>query len=93
MNEDRLEISISDLESFAENRVWRLLVQAAISRTNEEVERIIGTSAFKDPDVISRGQGYIEGMNFMIDYPAVLKEQLEYQQQEETWKDGNRERD
>lgn len=88
MSEEKLEISISELENFAENRIWRLIVQAAISRSNEEVEAILMASAFKDPDAISRSQGYISGMNFIIDYPAVLKEQLEYQQQEEKWKDG-----
>lgn len=93
MSEDRLEISISELESFAENHIWKLLVKAAIDRTNEEVESILSKSAFSVPDEISRSQGIVAGMNFLIDYPAMLKEQLEYQKQEETWKDGNRERD
>lgn len=83
-----IDINLRELEHFVDNRVWKIIIQAAIDRTNDEVNNLMQKNAFQEPDAISKSQGCIEGMNFLVDYPAILKEQLEYKQKEEGMKDG-----
>lgn len=80
---DKLDISISELENFVQNRIWKLLVQSAIDRTNEKMTANNVIDPFKEPTQLSRNQGFIEAMEFIVDYPAILKEQVEYDQREE----------
>lgn len=87
---EKIEVSIHDLETFVENRVWKVLISAAIKATDEQVDIMIGTSAFKDPDVISKAQGFIAGLSFLIDYPAVLKTEIEFERTKEERKNERR---
>lgn len=85
---EKLDISVSELENFVQGRVWRVIVQAVVDRTNEKM----GELCVLDPNAcatdIARNQGFVEALSFVIDYPAILREQVEYEQKEEERKNG-----
>ena len=83
MSEEKLELAISDLENFVSNRVWKVIVQTIISRTNEKMEENISIDPFKEPTQIARNQGFVDAMSFIVDLPAVMKEQVEFDNREE----------
>lgn len=80
---EEITINKSDLESFVQNRVWKVLVQAIVDRTNDKMGENITIDPFKDPTTIARNQGYIDALSFVIDYPAVLMEQIEFEKKKE----------
>jgi len=86
----REELSISELENFVESRIWKAIVQFSIKVLDDKINMLITTDAFKEPALISKEQGFIEGIQQLIDYPAILKEQIEYEQQEEKWKEDGK---
>ena len=91
MEDNIKDMSLSELESFVETRIWRLMIKAAVDAVSSKMEANNQIDPFKDPTTICRNQGYIEGLNFLIDYPAVLKEQVEYERkkdEKEEKKDG-----
>lgn len=91
MPEARLEIARHEVEEFVQTRVWKAIVKMAIEQTGAASDANNGIDPFKDPTAICRNQGLIEGMGKIIDYPAVLLEQIEYEKRnkEEEKEDAN----
>lgn len=91
MPEARLEIARHEVEEFVQTRVWKAIVKMAIEQTGAASDANNGIDPFKDPTAICRNQGLIEGMGKIIDYPAVLLEQIEYEKRnkEEDKEDAN----
>lgn len=82
MNEKET-LNKSDIENFVQNRVWKRLVQALIDRTNDKMEDNNIVDPFKEPTRIARNQGVVDGLSFVLDFPAILLEQIEYENREE----------
>jgi hypothetical protein len=82
------EINISDLERFAEDRIWREIIQYAIGQIDNKVSELMTTDPITDAATICRAQGFIDGLNAIVDYPAILKEQVEYDMKEEERKNA-----
>lgn len=86
--EEKVDITISELENFVGSRLWRVLVQAMLARTNEKYERLVTLDPSKEATELARAQGFIEGLSYIMDYPALLKEQIEYERTEEERKNA-----
>lgn len=80
---ERLEITVSELEDFVNTRVWRILVQAMIDATHNKYADLATLDPVQQPVEMARAQGYMQGLGWIMDYPALLKEQIEYEQNEE----------
>lgn len=93
MPEAKLEIARHEVEDFVQTRVWKAIVKMAIEQTGAASDANNGIDPFKDPTAICRNQGLIEGMGKIIDYPAVLLEQIQYEkkttEKEEEIEDAN----
>lgn len=87
MNDKKLDIAVSELENFVQGRVWRIIVAALTDRVGEKMEENNVLDPFNEPVKIARNQGFVEAMAFVVDYPAILKEQVEFENREEK-KDG-----
>ena len=63
----------------------------AIEQTGAASDANNGIDPFKDPTAICRNQGLIEGMGKIVDYPAVLLNEIEYEKRikEEDKEDAN----
>ncbi len=80
---EKLDIAISELENFVQSRIWKVLIQAMVDRTNEKIGETITLDPVEKPTQIARNQGFIEALSFIVDYPAILKEQVEFENREE----------
>ena len=76
---EEIEFGVNEIEEFVQHRVWRYLVQAAVSRVDEKMVANNSIDPFKDPTAICRNQGFIEGLGYIVDLPSILKEDTEYE--------------
>ena len=76
---EKIDINKSELEHFVGGRVWKIIVQATIDGVNEKMASILALDPCQEPTQIARCQGYIEALGFIVDYPAILAEQIEYE--------------
>jgi len=83
MSEKELDLSKSEIENFVNNRVWRALVQDIISWTNDKMLDNNVVDPVKEPTRIARNQGYVEALSGIVDYPAILLEQVEFNEKKE----------
>ena len=83
MSEKEIEFSKSEIENFVNNRVWRALVQDIISWTNDKMLDNNVVDPVKEPTRIARNQGYVEALSGIVDYPAILLEQVEFNEKKE----------
>ena len=87
----KLEFVKHEIEDFIKSRVWRHIVAIIVERTSSLMESNNQIDPFKDPSTICRNQGMIAGFGEVIDLPAVMAEQIEYEKniKEEEKKDGS----
>jgi len=83
MSEKELDFSKSEIENFVNNRIWRALVQDIIGWTNDKMVDNNVVDPFKEPTRIARNQGYVEALSGIVDYPAILLEQVEFNEKKE----------
>lgn len=77
-----MSLYISELENFVNNKIWQAIVQMTIDRTNTAVDTILTTDPVQEPAKIATLQGYIKALAEVVDFPAILKEQVEYEEKE-----------
>jgi len=79
MKEDINEFSMNELEEFIQHRVWKAIVKDSIDQMNAKMEENNDIDPFKDPTTICRNQGFMRGIGHIVDFPAILREQVEYE--------------
>jgi len=75
----KLELARHEIEDFVKGRVWRAIVAIIVERTATLTEENNKIDPFKDPTAICRNQGMVAGMGEIVDLPAVLLEQVEFE--------------
>jgi hypothetical protein len=77
------DLSITEIEHFVESRVWKMIVEQSLTMVSTAMEENNNTDPFKDPSKICRNQGIVEAAGRIVDYPAILKEQVEFEIKQE----------
>jgi hypothetical protein len=83
MSSNDREFTIGELESFVENRIWKAIVTMAVNKSNDIADEIFQLDPLQEATRISRLQGSVKALSDVLDYPALLKEQIEYEQRGE----------
>jgi len=85
MTEDleKREFARHEIEDFVKSRMWRAIVATMVSRTSGLMEDNNRLDPFKEPSQICRNQGIIAGIGEIIDLPAVMLEQTEFDKAKE----------
>lgn len=81
--EKKEDLSQHEIESFVRSRVWRALVSLAVEQTGNRSEENNVLDPLIQPSRISKNQGFIEGIGWCIDQPAILLESVEYERKKE----------
>lgn len=74
----KLEFTRHEIEDFVRSRVWKYLVATILDRTSSLMEDNNKLDPFIQPSLICKNQGMIAGFGEVIDLPAVMVEQIEY---------------
>ncbi len=80
---DKLELEVSEVQSFVKSRVWLQIVKDVMgtalmaSEDNDQIDPISGATK------ISRNQGKIEMAKVMVDLPGTYVEEIESQKKKE----------
>lgn len=87
----KLEFVRHEVEDFVNSRMWKYIVATVVDRTSGLMEDNNKLDPFTQPSQICRNQGMIAGFGEVIDLPAVMAEQIEYEKniKEEEKKDGS----
>ena len=90
MDRDRPEskVTLSELEFFVQLRMWKVVVEDALSSALIASEENDVLDPIQEPSKISRNQGKIEALKWVVDLPRIMREQLELERREEKEKDG-----
>ena len=86
-----LEIASHEVEEFVQGRVWKYILATILARVNTLMEENNQIDPFHNPSGIARNQGIITGMGEIVDLPAIIMEQIEYDKKvkKEEKEDGN----
>lgn len=83
MEERALDLELSEIESFVNNRVWKVIVEDALSRALLLSEDNDMLNPLESPYEISVSQGEIKALKWIVSLPSVLAEQVEELKKEE----------
>uniref|UniRef100_A0A6M3KSP9 Uncharacterized protein n=1 Tax=viral metagenome TaxID=1070528 RepID=A0A6M3KSP9_9ZZZZ len=75
----KLEFIRSEVEEFVNTRMWKYIVATIVERTSSLMEKNNQIDPFTDPTSICRNQGMIAGLGEIVDLPAVMVEQIEFE--------------
>ncbi len=86
------KFSRRELEEFVSHKVWKYIITTSIERTSQLSEDNNSINPFTEPSRIARNQGMLMGIGEIIDIPALLAEQIEFEsnkrKEEEMEEDG-----
>ena len=86
-----IQLTRTDLEEFVKMKVWKYFISYMVDRTDKLMGENNHADPFKDPTAICRNQGLIAGLGEIIDLPAILAEQIDFDsktKKKEDKKDG-----
>lgn len=90
MEERHLDIEVSEVESFVNNRVWKVIVEDAMTRglllseDNDMLDPLVKASQ------ISINQGEIRALKWVVSLPTILVEEIKEIKLEEKEKKDDR---
>jgi len=73
------EFTRSEVEDFVNTRMWKYIIATVVERTSSLMESNNQVDPFTDPTSICRNQGMIAGLGEIVDLPATLVEQIEFE--------------
>jgi len=73
------EFTRSEVEDFVNTRMWKYIIATIVERTSSLMESNNQVDPFTDPTSICRNQGMIAGLGEIVDLPATLVEQIEFE--------------
>jgi hypothetical protein len=90
-----LEMAKRELEEFVESRVWKRLIADALEESGANQQLLESSDPLTQATVMSRAQGFLHGLTWFVDHPAVLLEEIDYTRKtekktEEEKEDGDR---
>jgi len=80
---DRLEIGYEEVHNFVNIKVWKQIVEDALSRALMASEENDMMDPLIDATKLARNQGEIKALKWMVDLPRVYEEEIEQDKQNE----------
>jgi len=75
----KLEFARHEIEEFTEGRIWKYIVATLVEKVDARMTENNQIDPFKDPTTICRNQGGIQALEEMVDIPAIMLQEAEYE--------------
>jgi len=72
-----IDITLHEVEAFVQTRMWKQICEDALTRALLLSEDNDILDPIGEPSKISRNQGEIKALKWVVDLPKVIKEEIE----------------